>query len=75
MGGWQKKDCSTLYFLLATFLNALRNTTQNQVKTISYFKELLQSYDAHMHSTCTEKIKIKKAEKYLEIISCAVPLH
>jgi hypothetical protein len=74
-GGLAKKDCSTLYFLLATFLNALRNTTQNQVKTISYFKELLQSYAAHMQPTCTEKLKIKKAAKYLEIIFSAVPLH
>jgi hypothetical protein len=51
--------------------------TQHRIKSISasHFKELLQSYAARMQSTCTEKIKIKKADKYLEIIFCAVPLH
>jgi len=51
--------------------------TQHRIKSISasHFKELLQSYAERMQSTCTEKIKIKKAGKYLEIIFCAVPLH
>jgi hypothetical protein len=43
--------------------------------SVRHFKELLQSYAAHMQSTCTEKIKIKKADKYWGIIFCAVPLH
>jgi len=43
--------------------------------SVRHFKELLQSYAAHMQPTCTEKLKLKKAAKYLEIIFSAVPLH